>query len=342
MSTGMFEHGSVPDDTGPRDTGANQAEAWLARLMSPECEPHERAAFEDWLARSPDNIAAYLEAERIHALAAGLGSDELVRAAAHAARRKPAMAQPGWRTWLPAATAAVLVIAVATASFWPRPAGQTAIGQQFITAQGEQREITLFDGTVLRLDTGSEITTRFDGDQRLVELERGRAQFVVAADPDRPFLVKAGPGTVRDIGTTFQVSRIDGEVNVGLLEGRVDISVGSGDQLRRSELAPGEQITIDGNGAIGTKQPLDLAAAHAWPQGDLVFRQRRLDELLVEMNRYSSVQLRLEDPALGSLQVSGVFHAGDQEALAAALERGWSLQARHKGAEEIVLSRTTQ
>jgi transmembrane sensor len=165
---------------------------------------------------------------------------------------------------------------------------------------------------------------------------------VVAADPDRPFLVKAGPGTVRDIGTTFQVSRIDGQVNVGLLEGRVDVSVGSGADVRRSELAPGEQINIDGNGAIGSRQPLDLAAAHAWPQGDLVFRQRRLDELLVEMNRYSQVQLRLGDPALGSLQVSGVFHAGDQEALVAALERGWSLRAQRQGAEEIVLSRPAQ
>ncbi|UNK49406.1 FecR domain-containing protein [Lysobacter sp. S4-A87] len=327
----MFEH----------DTGVSQADAWLARLMSPECAPDERAAFEDWLAQSPDNIAAYLEAERIHALAAGLGSEDLLRAAAHAARRKPAPAQRNWREWVPAAAAAVLVVAVATTTLWPRPA-EKAIVQQFMTAQGEQREITLFDGTVLRLDTGSEITTDFDGDQRLVELVRGRAQFVVAADPDRPFLVKAGPGTVRDIGTTFQVSRIDGQVNVGLLEGRVDVSVGSGAQVRRSELAPGEQLTIDGRGVIGARQLLDLAAAHAWPQGDLVFRQRRLDELLAEMNRYSPVQLRLQDPALGSLQVSGVFHAGDQEALVAALERGWSLRAQREGAEEIVLSRPTQ
>ncbi len=331
MSTGMLDH----------DTGVSQAEAWLARLMSPECEPQERAAFEDWLAQSPDNITAYLDAERIHALAAGLGSDDLLRAAAQSARRKPAGGQHNWRSWQPSAAAAVLVIAVAAATLWPRPA-EKAVAQQFMTAQGEQREVTLVDGTVLRLDTGSEITTRFDGRQRLIELERGRAQFVVAADPDRPFLVKAGPGTVRDIGTTFQVSRIDGQVNVGLLEGRVDVSVGTGAGVRRSELAPGEQIDIDGNGAIGTKQPLDLAAAHAWPQGDLVFRQRRLDELLVEMNRYSQVQLRLDDPALGSLQVSGVFHAGDQEALVAALERGWSLRAQRAGTEEIVLSRSTQ
>lgn len=336
MNTGALGH----------DTGVSQAEAWLARLMSPECEPDERAAFEDWLAQSPGNIAAYLQAERIHALAAALASDDLLRAATHAARRTPSPAASPWRPWLPVAAAAALVAAVATAYLWPRPVEQ-AVVKQFVTARGQPREFTLVDGTVLRLDTGTDVVTRFDGRQRLVELQRGRAQFVVAADPARPFLVTAGAGTVRDIGTTFQVSRIDGRVNVGLLEGRVDVSVGSGSAVRRSELAPGEQLTIDGNGAIGARQPLDLVAAHAWPQGDLVFRQRRLDELLAEMNRYSPVRIRLQDPALGALEVSGVFHAGDQEALAAALERGWSLQARHQdaggqGVDEIVLSRQAQ
>ncbi|HEY5805260.1 MAG TPA: FecR domain-containing protein [Lysobacter sp.] len=334
MNTRMFEH----------DTGVSEAEAWLARLMSPECEPHERAAFEDWLAQSPANVTAYVEAERVHALAAALASDDLLRAAASAARRKPAATAHNRRPWFSAAAAAVVVAAVATAYLWPRPAEQ-AVVEQFATALGEQREVTLADGTVLSLDTGSRIRTRFDGEQRLVELQSGRAQFVVAADqarPVRPFLVKVGPGTVRDIGTTFQVSRVGGQVNVGLLEGRVDVSVGSGAATRSSELAPGEQVTIDGHGTLGRKQPLDLVAAHAWPQGDLVFRQQRLDELLVEMNRYSPTQLQLADPALGSLQVSGVFHAGDQEALAAALERGWSLQAQRQGANKIVLSRSRQ
>ncbi len=54
------------------------------------------------------------------------------------------------------------------------------------------------------------------------------------------------------------------------------------------------------------------------------------------MNRYSARQVRLADPALGALTVSGVFHAGDQDALVAALERGWSLRAERSG-EEIVL-----
>lgn len=70
-----------------------------------------------------------------------------------------------------------------------------------------------------------------------------------------------------------------------------------------------------------------------------MFKQRRLDELLTEMNRYSKQQVRLADPSMGGLTVSGVFHAGDQDALVAVLERGWSLRAERRGADEIVLHR---
>ncbi|MFC3549934.1 FecR family protein [Lysobacter cavernae] len=314
-----------------------QAEAWLARLLSPECSAPERTAFEDWLAQSPGNIEAYLEAERIHALAASLSSDELIRAAARSARRKPAAAAPSRRRWQPllSALAAALVVTAGAAFWWLRAPQGTV--EEYAAARGEQREVVLNDGTVVLLDTESALVARFDGERRLVELQRGRAQFVVGLDRRRPFLVRAGASTVRDIGTTFQVSRLDETVNVGLLDGSVEVAAVAEGTEQRRVLVPGEQITVEADGTLQDKRPLDLAVASAWPQGDLVFKQQRLDRLLEEMNRYSSLQLRLGDPALAGLEISGVFHVGDQTALAAALERGWSLRTERIGQHEIVL-----
>lgn len=311
------------------------AEAWLARLMAPDCSAADRAAFEDWLAQSPRNVEAFVEVERVHALAAQLRSDELLRAAGRAARRKPAPVRHARAWWSAAAAAAIVAVAVVLP--WRQQHEAPAQLQHFATALGEQREVTLADGTVMRLDTASTLTTRFDGRERVVELRRGRAQFIVGEDARRPFLVKAGVSTVRDIGTTFQVSRMGEVVNVGLLEGRVDVSSRAAGGVQRSTLAPGEQVTVQADGRIGERAPLDVAMARAWPQGDLVFRQRRLDELVAEMNRYSPRQIRLADATLGSLRVSGVFHAGDQDALVAVLERGWPLRAERTGEHEIVL-----
>jgi len=310
-----------------------EAEAWMARLMAPDCTPADRAAFEDWLAQSPQNIEAWLEIERVQALSAQLRSDEMLRAAVRAIRRTPA--RP-FRPWVPAAAAAMLVVAVATI-WWGYQPETAAVPQHYATAMGEQSKVTLADGTVVLLDTGTQLTATFDSRERVVKLARGRAQFVVGHDAQRPFLVKAGLSTVRDIGTTFQVARDDGAVDVGLLEGRVDVRAKNDRAV--ATLSPGEQVRVDAAGRIGPKTPLDVASARAWPQGDLVFKQRRLDELLAEMNRYSKQQVRLADPALGGLTVSGVFHAGDQDALVAVLERGWSLRAERRGVDEIVLHR---
>jgi transmembrane sensor len=313
------------------DTIGDVASDWLARLESPACTSADRAAFEDWLAASPAHVEAYLDVERIHALATALAGDEMLHAVAARARNgKPPRRMRRWQ-WLPA-MAAVLVLAVGAALWWG-PAPDTVVG--YATAIGEQREVILDDGTRMRLDTDTEVTTRFGRKARIIELAHGRAQFEVGHDPARPFMVRAGAGTVRDIGTTFQVARHGDRVTVGLIEGAVRVS--HGDDGPGRTLAPGERVQVDAKGRFSLTQALDLAVATAWPRGELVFKRRRLDDLVAEVNRYSEVPLRLADPALGGITVSGVFRADDQAGLVAALERGWALRAERTDKEEIVL-----
>jgi len=318
-----------------------QAEAWLARLLAPDCSVQDRAAFEDWLAQSPQHIDDYFEAESVHAMAGALASDDLLRAAARQARRTAGEDIARRRRRLVTAMssiAATLALALGAAHWLTRT--PVVPIEQYVTTVGEQRTVVLQDGTTMLLDTDSSVTTRYGQRDRVVAVERGRVQFTVGHDPQRPFMVEAGPGIVRDIGTTFQVSRIGEEVRVGLIEGAVVVAAArDGSQRNSSTLAPGEQVAIDAAGALQPKQVLDLAVAEAWPRGDLVFKERRLDQLLAEMNRYSQTQLRLADPQLGVLTVSGVFHIDDQQALVTALERGWSLRAERLGEHEIVLHR---
>ncbi|MGH8078353.1 MAG: FecR family protein, partial [Lysobacter sp.] len=305
----------------PAEEPQGEAETWLARLLSPDCSPGDRAAFEDWLASSPCHVEEYLDAERIHSMVALLGSDDLVRAATRSAKRDArGNAVRGRRLGSFAAMAASLLL-VGGAVFWfAREPTSAPTLQQYATAIGEQRTVALADGTTLLLDTDSAVTARFDTTRRVVGLMRGRVQLVVAADRERPFVVEAGASTIRDIGTTFQVSRAGDVINVGLIAGSVSVTVdGGGSEAVVSTLSPGEQVSVDA-GQLQGKRPLDIATANAWPRGDLIFKNRRLDSLLEEMNRYSKTPLRLADPALASLTVSGVFHNDDQAALIAALE----------------------
>ncbi|QDH70628.1 FecR family protein [Marilutibacter alkalisoli] len=307
---------------------------WLARLHSPECSAAERAAFEDWLAASPRHVEAWLEAERLHCLAGALATDEMLQAAAgEVLRPSPRQASRvargrGW-SWT-AAAAAMLVLAVGAVQ-WMRPGPATIVDHA--TVVGEQREVLLADGTRMLLDTDTALVTRFDRRQRVVELAHGRVQFEVGQDR-RPFLVRAAASTVRDIGTTFQVSRRGDEVDIGLIEGVVLVS--RGDDGPGRKLAPGEQVRVDPQGRFTATRALDLEAATAWPRGELILSKRRLDDLLAEMNRYAEVPLRLADSTLAGIAINGVFRVDEQDGLIKALEENWGLRAERR-ADEILL-----
>ncbi len=327
---------NTPLSTSQAYDSDGRAEAWVARLHSPECTPQDRAEFDRWLDASPQHVADYVQAERAHQLAAQLAGDEMLQAAARIAWRSTGResARPRW--WVSTAMVASLALAAVVGIGLMRTPAPVA-PERHATAVGEQRALRLADGTQVLLDTDSVILARFSAKAREVEVDRGRVQFVVAQDPSRPFSVKAGNGLIRDIGTTFQVLKHGEKVNVGLIEGEVSIR-GSLAQATAT-LRPGQQLDYDAQ-RMGAPEPLDLNVAQAWPTGDLVFKNRRLDALLNEMNRYSTTKLRLADPGLGAITVSGVFHIGDQASLLQALEQGWSLKAETGSDGAIVLHRT--
>lgn len=314
------------------ETSPEQAEAWVARLRAPDCDEGDHARFEDWLALSPENITDYLAAERRHALMLELAQDpDILSASRWAWRDRPrSTAVRG----LHYAVAASVTLTVALGT-WLLLIGPAADPQHFVTSVGQQRSLTLADGTVVMLDTNSEIAVRF-GRQREVQLLRGRAQFDVA-QASAPFTVEAGQGRIRDIGTVFQVSRIGDAVNVALLTGRLEVDAAGA----KAALLPGQQLDYDAQGRLGAVQPLDQGSVEAWTHGELVVKARPLSELLDQANLYFDRPVLLDDPQLEQIPISGVFRVGDRQALLQALATGWQLQAREEGGG-TVLNRETR
>src|SRR3546814_19826741 len=76
--------------------------------------------------------------------------------------------------------------------------------QRYATAIGQQHDVALEDGSRVRLDTNSALVVRYSRKHRDVVLERGRAQFDVAHETQRPFTVHEGPRTVRAAGRQVQ------------------------------------------------------------------------------------------------------------------------------------------
>src|SRR6202042_1912925 len=96
--------------------------------------------------------------------------------------------------------------------------------QTLATAVGQQRNVTLADGSIVTLNTNTILETDLSRSVRQIYLRKGEAHFQVAHDRSRPFLVHAGDAVVRAVGTEFEVRlREDKHVEVLVNEGRVEV-----------------------------------------------------------------------------------------------------------------------
>ncbi|SEL18698.1 FecR family protein [Pseudoxanthomonas sp. GM95] len=220
------------------------------------------------------------------------------------------------RAWMVAACAA-LVVTVGV--FGLQSSTEPTV---YRTAQGEQRTLQLEDGTRLQLNVGTEVRVAYGGKARDIELVHGQAFFDVAKDP-RPLQVRIGQNVVRDIGTAFDIYRRGKLDTVSLVHGKVELwrqpapgphwwSRGSDKPASRiAELAPGMRLSIDAQGQVREDLASGAEGASAWTHNQIAFDDTPMEQVAAEFNRYNTVQLRIDDPRLASMRISGMFSSRD-------------------------------
>lgn len=308
----------------------DSAEGWVARLDAPGAGPAEAAAFDAWCAREAGRRSAYREARRLHDAVRRLGDDDLVRAASRQALARTARRRRTRRLVVGAAAVAASLLVTVPFAWWYLQAPTVAA---YATADRIDTFL-LPDGTRMLMDAQSRASIRFDRRTRRVVLVGGRAQFQVGKG-EAPFEVRSGGVVIHDIGTTFQVDHRTADTHIGLIEGQVWVS--NGHDAVPTTLARGEAVRIGADGGMGPVHPLEPARAEGWTRGQLVFQGERLADLLATMNRYARTKVGLADEALGDLRISGNFHAGDQDALVAALVAGWNLTPERRADGTLLL-----
>lgn len=187
-------------------------------------------------------------------------------------------------------------------------AGPSPAPEVFVTAVGEQREVSLADGSTITLNTGTQVEVAFTDEARLVRLVDGQVLFEVSPG-EVPFIVEAGGRRTTALGTRFDVYLVDAALAVTLLEGSVSVDrVGVPGS---TVLVPGQQLRVSGGTEV--VQDVDLDAVSGWQTGMIQFRDATVAEAVAELNRYSEVKLRVDDSRLASERLSGVFKAGDHD-----------------------------
>jgi transmembrane sensor len=362
---------------------------WFVEFRSGDLDDAGRRRFDLWARKSPEHLAAYLEIAAIwsegSALDPGLKWDPktlIAQAAADAAnvvpltdRSSAANASAAVSTLSPglapdklhsresppgkssllrlrvAASIAAVALTVGTTIWY-----QNFRMPVYATTFGEQRSITLTDGSVIDINSRSKVRIRYSAQERNVDLLEGQALFHVAKNLARPFLVSTATTQVRAVGTEFDVYQKQGGTVVSVVEGRVAVQLrskaagnetadlshvaaarqdGAGTQKSDSRpifLAAGEQVLVTTKTMRKADHP-NITIATSWTQRQLEFESASLSEVAEEFNRYNERQLVIEDPTLYDFHITGVFSSADPGSLVRFLRERPGVQVTETASE---------
>lgn len=197
------------------------------------------------------------------------------------------------------------------------------------------REVVLADGSIVSLNTNSEISIQFTNEARNINLMRGEALFDVAKNRNRPFIVSAGETRVRAVGTSFMVSLLpkkpiqvfvrEGVVELRCADALAAIPVRAGANIRATA-PPGAPITTV---AIPNEQ---LVRELAWQRGRIALDNQTLADAAGEFARYSEVHI-IVDPGISNRTITGLFASNDPVGFAKAAASVLKLRMEVRGSE---------
>ncbi len=360
-----------------RSVVEQEAADWLARLDSDLPLSHEEElSLREWLSRSP------VHREELKSFCSFWNSDILTELIVPLENYKlPLEAErvnPAWHLYKLRGMIGLAIVSslLLVLGFWftVNSTDSASTNGFYLTAIGEQKEVTLIDGSVIHLNTNSRIEVTFSDQYRNIRLLQGEVHFDVAKHADYPFHVYAGTGRVQAVGTAFTVRLEHDAVNVLVTKGRValasiepplvenrlqghlqshlqewgELDAGYRVRLDITESQPPEQqplrkTQLQPQKRLKTAQSIDqeeMIKLQAWREGLLIFTGEPLGQVVQEISRYTTVSIEIVDPTVRETRIGGRFRVGNVESMLVALETNFGIQVTRLGHNRVHLSAT--
>ena len=223
----------------------------------------------------------------------------------HVLPEQPAVASPPARRmtrWLPvglgAAAAAVLAIVAGPALI--HPADRT------YATGASSRVIALADGSLVTLAPRSRLVIS-GSDGNAMRLTGG-GWFDVRHVAARELAISAGPVTIRDIGTHFDI-QVDGNlVRVAVAQGKVEVA--SPALAQPIALTGGRALLFDGQQGVASVSTANSAEIGDWRKDRLSYENAPLALVADDLGRYAGIHLDVPAELL-SRRFSGTLIIGN-------------------------------
>jgi len=343
-------------DNTSEDQVLDQASDWIAKLDK-GLNKQQVILFQQWLHLCPKNMATMLEVAQMWDK-----MDDVTRLADMFPR--PKSKQNKRPVWLGAIAASIFIV-FSFSFFAPfqnidgfsieQSNDVAANSFSYQTEIGETSTIQLPDNSQLLLNTNSSVKVTYTAKARVIELQRGEIHIDVAHDTARPLSVLAGGQVIQAVGTAFNVQLDVDRVELIVTQGKVLVQEKPIEEfqllidtnntklsLNERSVSKDEKIElILGKHAVQNTVKVDtrdIATKLSWRKGKLIFTGESLEEVLVEISRYTKVQFELEqNNNLKDVKVAGVFKTGDVTGLLKVLSRNFNINHEEVTKDRIKL-----
>jgi transmembrane sensor len=177
----------------------------------------------------------------------------------------------------------------------------------------------LADSSQILVNHTTEISIVPSGEGRLVTLQ-GEALFRVRHTGE-PFLVRTAVGTVRVLGTEFNVRMREEMLEVAVLSGSVEVSPGPKTNRPSIVLSTGEFTQLRLGQAPSSPEKLLFPDYPGWMHGKLVLQRSTVSSVCAEIESRFDVEVAIEKPGLGRETLTGVVDARNPASAVATLAR---------------------
>ncbi len=238
--------------------------------------------------------------------------------------------------WAPPTLAVAVLLLVTIAWSALRTGGY--LPQTYQTATGQIRDVVLPDGSVVGLNTQTELEWVGSPHDRRVRLVRGEAYFQVVHDPSRPFRILLARSEVQVLGTRFDVYQMtNGDVRVSVISGTVAVEgLGSAQPSWSRSLTSGQQIEYSPVGLVADVHDVAVRKVIRWREGMLETRGEPLSDFVGDLSRYTTERIVIADPRAAVQSVGGAFSIRNIDDTLDRLGRIAPVTVTHEDGEVIV------
>jgi len=205
--------------------------------------------------------------------------------------------------------AAAVLIVSASALFYIRFSFSEP--DSVVATQERSKRLQLSDQSVaiLHHQTVLSYPEKFAKENREVTMQKGEAFFTIAPDKEHPFIIHTPAGTVRVIGTAFNLTLKEGQLEVGVSEGKVMIYTDTDTAYVMAGItARIHAHTIEVNDSVDVN-------TWAYATQKLVFRETSMSEVLRVIEKTYTEPVTVSNEQIRNCKLTASFDTISEEKL---------------------------